>query len=108
MLESWSGYEKADPLRAIFGGDPRRLALNSPLKRLPFESRSLRRTHTFIWFYVGTTDKLLWENEQFAGELGRLGIAHRFFVSSGAHSWSLWRRFTGQALLVASEHLARG
>jgi len=108
VIESWSGYVWADHSVRIFGPDPRVRDYNSPMLSVSGAAPVLRRHHTFIWFYVGTTDKLLWENEQFAGELGRLGIAHRFFVSSGAHSWSLWRRFTGQALLVASEHLARG
>src|SRR2546430_8043800 len=30
VLESWSGYEKADDIKSIFGGRPEALARNSP------------------------------------------------------------------------------
>ena len=108
VLESWSGYEKADPLRAIFGGDPRRLALNSPLKRLPFESRSLRRTHTFIWFYSGTNDRLGPQNARFAHLLKAAGVPHRYFVVRGGHNWAVWRENAARAYLAAAKHLAHG
>jgi S-formylglutathione hydrolase FrmB len=99
VIESWSGYVWADHIDRIFGQDRRVLDYNSPMLSVNMVASALRADHAYIWFYVGTKDKLLWENEQFAGELGRLGIAHRFFVGSGAHSWSLWRRFTGEGPL---------
>src|SRR5438105_6687047 len=43
VLESWSGYEKADDLRAICGGEPDLLAQNSPLQTLEAVPPALRR-----------------------------------------------------------------
>ncbi len=108
VLESWSGYERADALRAIFDGDRRRLALNSPLTRLPFVSGSLRRTHTFIWFYSGTTDRLGRQNARFARRLAAAGIAHRYFLVRGGHNWAVWRNNAARAYLAAAKHLAHG
>jgi S-formylglutathione hydrolase FrmB len=105
VLESWSGYELADKVRSIFGGDPSRLALNSPLDQLPRRAAALRRDGTFIWFYSGRKDRLRDQNAAFAAELARTGIAHRYFVVRGGHDWSLWRGNASLALLAASKHL---
>jgi enterochelin esterase-like enzyme len=105
VLESWSGYELADKVRSIFGGDPSRLALNSPLDQLPRRAAALRRDGTFIWFYSGRNDRLRHQNAAFAAELARMGIGHRYFVVRGGHDWSLWRGNAALALLAASKHL---
>ena len=62
VLESWSGYQRADDLSSIFGGDPRLLALNSPLAQLPLVAPALRRAGTYVWFYSGTSDRLQRQN----------------------------------------------
>ena len=62
VLESWSGYEKADNVKSIFGGRPGLLARNSPLLTLPKVASRLRREHAFVWFYAGSTDRLLRQN----------------------------------------------
>jgi S-formylglutathione hydrolase FrmB len=108
VIESWSGYVLAVHVTRVFGGDPQVLAYNSPMFSVRAAAPVLKADYADIWFYIGRDDKSLWQNEQFAAELGRLGVVHTFFVSSGAHSWALWRRFTDQALMVASEHLAHG
>lgn len=108
VIESWSGYMQADRLPSIFGSNPGRLALNSPLVELPQRAAALRRSRTFIWFYSGRNDKLRFQNASFAAELTRTGIAHRYFLVSGGHNWSLWRGNASLALLAASERLARG
>jgi enterochelin esterase-like enzyme len=105
VLESWSGYEKADNLRAIFGGEPDLLAQNSPRETLDAVAPVLRRTHTYVWFYSGTTDRLRGQNKDFAAELARLGIAHRFFMVRGGHNWGLWRGEASRALLAATTHV---
>jgi len=82
--------------------------LNSPLKRLPFVSRSLRRTHTFIWFYSGTNDRLGPQNARFAHRLKAAGVPHRYFVVRGGHNWAVWRENAARAYLAAARHLAHG
>jgi enterochelin esterase-like enzyme len=101
VLESWSGYERADNLKPIFGGDARLLALNSPLKQLPAVAAVLKRAHTYVWFYSGSTDRLRHQNATFAAELSRLGVEHRYFEVRGGHNWALWRGNAARALLAA-------
>lgn len=106
VLESWSGYQTADDLKAIFGGDPARLRANSPLRTLAAAAPRLRRAHTYVWFYSGTKDKLRHQNLRFASALQRAGIPHRFFLVRGGHNWALWRGNAANALLAASRRLA--
>jgi enterochelin esterase-like enzyme len=108
VLESWSGYQKADDVKAIFGGRQALLRRNSPALTLRQAARRLRREGAFVWFYTGTKDSLRRQNEHFAAELGRLHVRHRFFLISGGHTWSLWRSNAWQAIEVASSHVAHG
>jgi enterochelin esterase-like enzyme len=108
VLESWSGYEKADDVKSIFGGRPELLARNSPLLTLPKAAHTLRREHAFVWFYTGTTDRLRRENARFASELTQLRVRHQYFVSDGGHTWKIWRDNAWAAIQVASAHLAHG
>ncbi len=105
VLESWSGYELADDIKAIFDGRARLLRRNSPLVTLPRVAGRLRRARTFVWFYSGKDDKFLAQNRQFANELAGLGVDHRFSVKDGGHDWRLWRGQAVLALLAASRHL---
>jgi enterochelin esterase-like enzyme len=106
VLESWSGYEKADDLKSIFGGRRELLRANSPLAELPQVAAALRRSHTYVWFYSGSTDRLRHQNAAFAAELARLDVPHRFFLVRGGHNWAIWRGEASLALLAASHHLA--
>ena len=108
VLESWSGYERADKLKSIFGDDRQLLSTNSPLETLGSVAPALRRARTYVWFYSGTTDRLRRQNEAFAAALGRAGIAHRFFLVRGGHNWGLWRGEASRALTAAASHLAHG
>jgi enterochelin esterase-like enzyme len=108
VLESWSGYERADALKSIFGDDRGLLTANSPLKTLPAAARALRRAHTYVWFYSGTTDRLRHQNALFAAELARLRIPHTYFVVRGGHDWAIWRGNASRALLAAATRLAHG
>jgi enterochelin esterase-like enzyme len=108
VIQSWSGYERADNLRSIFGGDPRRLAFNSPLLELQKRPAALRRSHTFVWFYSGSEDRLRSQNADFAAALKRARVSHRFFLVWGGHNWALWRGNAGVALIDASRHLRHG
>jgi enterochelin esterase-like enzyme len=107
LVESWSGYMRALRIGSVFGNDPERLAANSPIDELAAVAPSLRRAHTYVWFYVGAKDHARAENAAFASELTRFGIPHRVFVVTGPHNWRLWRREMPAALIVASRHLRR-
>ena len=108
VLESWSGYEKADDIKSIFGGQTSQLDHNSPLLTLPTVASRLRREGAFVWFYSGTMDGLKKQNERFASELARLHVQHRFFLTDGGHTWAVWRGNAWQAMTAASAHLAHG
>jgi hypothetical protein len=108
VLESWSGYERADDVKSIFGGRPALLARNSPLVTLPRVAPQLRSEHAYIWFYTGSKDGLRHQNAHFASELARLRVRHAFFLSAGGHNWAVWRNNAWQAISVASAHLAHG
>jgi enterochelin esterase-like enzyme len=106
LVESWSGYERADPLRSIFGDDRRLLVRNTPLDTLPVAAPKLRG-HTFFWLYSGRDDRFFAQNAAFAALLQRNGIAYRFRVVRGGHNWALWRGNAADAYLAASKHLGR-
>jgi len=105
IVESWSGYMRADNIPAIFGRRPALLAYNSPAAYLPRVAATLRRNGTYVWFYTGSHDSLLSQNRAFARELQRYRIAHRFFVDPGGHTWRIWRGNAREALLVAAARL---
>jgi enterochelin esterase-like enzyme len=105
VVESWSGYELADPIRSIFGHDRLRLADDSPLLQVAGKAAALRAAHTYFWFYSGSNDRLLGQNRQFSAALHRLEIPHRFIIRRGGHNWALWRGNAGVALLAAGRHL---
>ena len=108
VVESWSGYMRADNIPAIFGGRPALLAYNSPSVYLPRVAATLRRRHVYVWFYSGTSDRLRSQNAAFADELTRYGIAHQYFVAPGGHTWRIWRGEAPASLLVAAGRLAGG
>ena len=105
VVESWSGYERADPIRSIFGHDVARLAANSPQLTIGREAAAVRAAHIYFWFYSGSGDPLVAQNRTFAAELRRLGLPYRFFVRRGGHNWALWRGNAAVALLAASRRL---
>jgi enterochelin esterase-like enzyme len=105
VLESWSGYARADDIGAIFGHRGRLLRANSPLDTLAAAAPALRRGRVFVWFYSGSDDRFRPQNAAFAGALAADGIAHRFRVVRGGHNWALWRGNAADAYLAASRHL---
>jgi enterochelin esterase-like enzyme len=107
VVESWSGYELADPIKSIFGDDRHRLEYNSPLLELHRVAPQLRRDKTLFWFYTGAGDgaHLRAQNAEFAAALKREHIRHRFFMFSGGHTWLVWRNHASDALLEAAGHL---
>jgi enterochelin esterase-like enzyme len=105
VLESWSGYEKADDVKSVFGGRQALRARNSPLLTLPQVAPQLRREHAFVWFYSGDKDGLRKQNARFAAELRRLHVRYTFFLTPGGHNWAVWRDNAWLAVSVASEHL---
>jgi len=105
VLESWSGYARADDIGSIFGHRRTLLRANSPLDTLAASARVLRRGHVFIWFYSGSDDHFRSQNTAFAAALAADHVPHRFRVVRGGHNWALWRGNAWRAYLVASRHL---
>jgi enterochelin esterase-like enzyme len=105
LIESWSGYERADDIDSIFGHKRALLEHNSPMDTLGKLAPLLRRDHTFIWLYTGNDDTFLAQNEVFARKLTLDHVPHRFAVLRGGHDWSLWRGDAADAFLAASRHL---
>ena len=108
VLESWSGYERADDLASIFGRRPTLLAYNSPNAELPKVAAALRRDRTYVWFYSGSTDPLRKQNTAFARELARYRIPHDYYLVRGGHNWAIWRGQAEAALSTALGRLSHG
>jgi len=107
VVESWSGYERPDKLRSIFGSKLQLLAANNPTRLLPREAAALRRDHVYVWFYSGNDDPLHVQNGAFAAELGRYRIPYHYFQAFGGHNWALWRDNALPAYEIALRRLAR-
>jgi enterochelin esterase-like enzyme len=108
VLESWSGYQQADPILSVFGKKHGRLAYNSPQDYVARVARRLRRRGAYVWFYSSRGDRALAQNVAFAHELARLRVRHTFEVVPGGHNWRAWRANFPQAILAASRGLRRG
>ncbi|HZP74156.1 MAG TPA: alpha/beta hydrolase-fold protein [Gaiellaceae bacterium] len=106
VIESWSGYQTADDLGSIFGHRRALLTANTPLDTLHTAAAKLRAAHTYFWFYSGTDDRFRAQNAQFAVDLTRAHIGHRFFTVRGGHNWALWRGNAARAYLAASRRLS--
>jgi enterochelin esterase-like enzyme len=105
VIESWSGYMRADNIPAIFGGRQALLDYNSPSVELPKVAAKLRRNHVYIWFYSSTKDRFLGQNRRFDQQLRRFKIDHKFFVLPGGHTWVAWRQQAPDAYLAAAARL---
>jgi enterochelin esterase-like enzyme len=105
VVESWSGYERADDVASIFNHDRTLLASNSPLSDLAYATPALRRAHAFFWLYTATDDRLRPQNGAFADELRHAGVPFRYFVFRGGHDWRLWRGSASNAYLAAARRL---
>lgn len=107
LVESWSGYEHADPAEVdVYGTDPSRLAENSPALTLTRVALTLRREGAYFWLTVGWQDGERFENAEFASQLARDGIRHTFLLLPGSHLPSVYREELADALVTASNHLA--
>ena len=106
VLESWSGYVRADDVPAVFDHRRSLLAANSPALTLAHAAPALRRAKTYVWAYSGTRDEFRAQNVAFAQALARAHVAHRFFLVRGGHNWAVWRGKAADALLAASRRLA--
>jgi enterochelin esterase-like enzyme len=105
VVESWSGYEIAVHNHSIFGRQLAGLAQNTPLDRLRVVASTLRRLHTYFWFYTGRDDPLGHENRAFASELTAAGIPHTYLELRGGHNWALWRGMAWRSYLAAARRL---
>jgi enterochelin esterase-like enzyme len=105
VVESWSGYQRPDRIRSIFGPNLRTLAANDPRRLLPRVASTLRKARTYFWFYSGSTDPLRTQNAAFSRELARVRVPHHYFEVFGGHNWALWRDNARAAYLVAAKRL---
>ena len=108
VVESWSGYERPDKLRSVFGANLQLLARNDPQKLLPREAVALRKLGTYFWLYSGATDPLRHQNAKFARTLARTRVSYLYFQASGGHNWALWRNEARAAYVTAAKRLVRG
>jgi len=107
VVESWSGYERPDKIRSIFGANLQLLSANDPRLLLPRVAPTVRKLGTYFWFYSGSTDPMRKQNAAFARELTHFGVEHSYFQVFGGHNWALWRDNARTAYLVAASRLAR-
>jgi enterochelin esterase-like enzyme len=105
VVESWSGYEQADRVPSVFGHDEALVERNSPQLTIRAATPRLRRAHTYFWFYSGTGDRALKENDRFARTLAQLQLPYRYSVVHGGHNWAIWRGRAVDAYLAASKRL---
>jgi enterochelin esterase-like enzyme len=105
VVESWSGYENADRVASVFGRDRALMRRNSPQLTIAAATPKLRRAHTYFWFYSGTGDRALKQNDLFARTLAQLHLPHRYTVVHGGHNWGIWRGRAVDAYLAASKRL---
>jgi enterochelin esterase-like enzyme len=106
LVESWSGYEHADPTQtAIFGTDENLLEYNSPAIEVRHVVRALRRHRVLFWLYVGADDATRAENAAFAAELASAHLRHTFLVVPGSHLPRVYRANLPLALRVAAARL---
>jgi S-formylglutathione hydrolase FrmB len=108
VVESWSGYERPDKLRSIFGPKLQLLPGNDPRRLVRRDAPALRSRGTYFWFYSGSTDRLHAQNGAFARELASLRLPHRYFLAYGGHNWALWRDNARAAYLAAAARLRHG
>ena len=108
VVESWSGYQRPDKLRSIFGPSLRLLPANDPRLLVRRLAPRLRALGTYFWFYSGSTDRLHKQNAAFAEELRSLRLPHHYFVAYGGHNWALWRDNATSAYVAAADRLAHG
>ena len=108
VVESWSGYERPDKVRSVFGPKLQLLAQNDPRLLVRAAAPQLRRLGTYFWLYSGSSDPLHVQNAAFARELALLDVRHRYFLAYGGHNWALWRENAERAYLAAAVRLAHG
>jgi S-formylglutathione hydrolase FrmB len=108
VVESWSGYQRPDKLRSIFGPHLQLLAANDPRLLVRRLAPQLRQLGTYFWFYSGSSDRLHEQNAAFARELQSLRLPHRYFLAYGGHNWALWRDNARAGYLAAASRLSHG
>jgi enterochelin esterase-like enzyme len=108
VVESWSGYERPDKLRSIFGPKLQLLAVNDPRLLVRRVATNLRSTGTYFWFYSGSTDRFRTQNAAFAHELAALHVPYTYRLVYGGHNWAIWRDNARVAYLAAATRLGHG
>jgi enterochelin esterase-like enzyme len=107
LVESWSGYSRADPTETqVYGNDQALLDRNSPTLTLSAARPALARTGTYFWLYIGVDDPGgIADNRQFAQQLATAHLRFGFHLVAGSHLPSVYASNLAAALTVASRHL---
>lgn len=71
------------------------LASEHPRLALDQSSNDQRK---LFWIACGKEDSLLDKNREFAAQLDKLGIEHRYVETEGGHNWSVWREYLPEFL----------
>jgi enterochelin esterase-like enzyme len=79
------------------------LSYNSPIAELPRVAAQLRAAGTTVWAYCGRQDYDVIENEHMSAELVAEHIPQHFILTSGGHTWALWRSMMASAFVAASK-----
>ena len=106
VLESWSGYVRADDLGSIFGHRRPLLQCNTPLDTVARAAPMLRRrAHLVLVLHRHRRPLRARRTPLRAASSRTLGIRHRFFLVRGGHNWALWRGNAARAYLAASRRV---
>ena len=109
VLESWSGYARADDIGVDLRPPPPAAAGEQPARhaRRRRAGASARRTSSSGSTAAATTASAR-RTPPSRARSPQTGVAHRFRVVRGGHNWALWRGNAADAYLAASRHLGAG
>ncbi len=107
IVESWSGYFRADPSGPFAHAGPALRRAYSPAVYVTALVGRLRRLPLHAFLYVGMADADRGQSTTFAAQLQAAGAAVRYSEYAGRHSWRLWRDTAPTALRFADQWFRR-
>jgi enterochelin esterase-like enzyme len=81
---------------ASFSGAVPRGAAAEPFQPLLADAKKLNSSLKLLWVGCGTEDGLFALNKEFSELLKKNGVTHTFRETSGAHTWSVWRKYLAE------------
>jgi enterochelin esterase-like enzyme len=107
IVESWSGYFRADRGGAFSHTTAAQRRADSPADYVTGLARRLRRLPVHAFLYVGLADRDRRLSTSFAGQLRAAGAELRYAEFPGRHSWRLWRDEMPASLAFAARWFHR-